>query len=125
MENAIKRPDAPNHFMVLKQVNRKIVFRNQRGELLAESENAIRLLEAGRTLFDPVLYIPKQDVTAPMDKTQKSTFCPLKGDASYYSTADEEEIAWAYEEPLPFSTSIKDLVAFYPDRVIIEEHPID
>lgn len=124
MDVTINRPDAPNHYMVLKPVKRKIVLRRPDGELLAESVNATRLLESGRTLYDPVLYVPRQDVVVSLEKTDRSTFCPLKGDASYFSVGDEIDAAWSYEEPLPFSGAIKGLVAFYADRIIVEEHPL-
>lgn len=128
MEDAIRRPDAPDHFMVLKPIARRVVVRLPDGSKLAESTKAVRLMEAGRTLYDPVVYLPMDDVSAPLTKQENSTFCPLKGDASYFGLQNGAEIqadlAWSYEEPFDFSKDIKDLVAFYPDRVILEEHPI-
>jgi uncharacterized protein (DUF427 family) len=48
--------------------------------------------------------------------TSTSTYCPWKGDASYYSVSvDGKEVkdaAWYYAEPLEKATKIKDYVAF-------------
>ncbi len=128
MENAIRRPDAPNHFMVLKPISRRIVVKLPGGPTLASTTKAVRLMEAGKTLYDPVVYLPLDDVTVPLTRQNKSTFCPLKGDASYFGLANGQDepsdLAWSYEEPLDFSQEIKGLIAFYPDKVVIEEHPL-
>ena len=123
----IKRPDAPQHYMVLRPINGRIVVRLPNGDRIAESSRAVRLLECGRTLYDPVTYLPLEDVHVPLEAETGTTHCPLKGDASYFSlSADgekQEKIAWSYMSPLEFSMPIKGLVAFYANRVIVEEHP--
>ena len=128
MENAIRRPDAPNHFMVLKSVSKRIVVKLPGGQTLADTTKAIRLMEAGKTLYDPVVYLPIDDVTVRLSRQDNSTFCPLKGDASYFGLENGQEaltdLAWAYENPLDFSQEIKGLIAFYPDKVVMEEHPL-
>lgn len=128
MENAIRRPDAPNHFMVLKPIEKRVVVRTPDGAVLAETTNGIRLMEAGKTLYDPVIYLPADDVVAPYSKQEKSTHCPLKGDASYFTFDVNGEalpdLAWSYEAPFDFSAPIKGLMAFYGSRVVIEEHPL-
>ena len=58
-----------------------------------------------------------------LEPENKSTYCPLKGDASYFSIPDTpgmENCAWSYEESLEFSKPIKGLIAFYGDKVKIE-----
>lgn len=128
MQGAIRRPDAPDHFMVLKPAGRRIVVRLPDGTILADSTNAVRLLEAGKTLYDPMIYLPKEDVLVPLIKRDRETWCPLKGHASYFSVEQgpvtHSDLAWSYEQPLEFSKDIQSLVAFYPDRVIVEEHPL-
>jgi len=127
MEGAIRRPDAPQHFMVLKPANKRVVVRLPDGQELASSTNAIRLIEVGRTIFDPVWYFPVQDVSVKFLKQENSTFCPLKGEASYFTFSlggqDFPNLAWSYEAPLDISRGIAGLLAFYPDKVLIEEHP--
>jgi len=124
----IRRPDAPNHFMVLRPVDKKVVIRLSDGPVLAVSERATRVMESGKTLYDPVLYIPLDDVTGPLVQQSNHSFCPLKGDARYFDyTADGgtiENLAWTYPDPLPFSQAIKGHIAFYADKVVIEEHPL-
>ena len=128
MEGAIRRPDAPNHFMVLRPVNKRVIVRLPDGSKLAETTNAVRLLEAGKSLYDPVIYLPKSDVSVLLTKQAQTTYCPLKGDASYFTLETGAEthadLAWSYEKPLDFSKDIEGLVAFYSDKVILEEHPI-
>lgn len=128
MEGAIRRPDAPNHFMVLKPVQKRVVVRLPDGTVLVDSKNAIRMIECGKTIYDPMIYLPKADVVVPLTRQDKVTHCPLKGDASYFSVESAGEtlpdIAWSYEQPLEFSSEIEGLIAFYPDRVVIEEHPV-
>ncbi len=128
MEGAIRRPDAPSHFMVLKPISKRIVVRLTNGPVLAESTTATRLMEAGKALYDPVVYLPMEDVTVALARQDRTTFCPLKGDASYFRLESgqdtQDDIAWSYEAPFDFSRDIKGLIAFYPDRVVIEEHPV-
>ena len=126
MEGAIRRPDVPSHFMVLKPVQKRIVVRLPDGTVLAESSNAIRLMEAGKTLYDPVIYMPKDDVSVPLTRQDKSTHCPLKGDASYFHivnrSATLNDAAWSYETPLEAVADIKEHLAFYTgDAVTVEQ----
>jgi uncharacterized protein (DUF427 family) len=54
-------------------------------------------------------------------RTDHATYCPYKGDASYYSIPAGGEhstnAVWTYENPYPDVIQIKDHVAFYPNRV--------
>jgi uncharacterized protein (DUF427 family) len=54
-------------------------------------------------------------------RTDNATYCPYKGDASYFSipVGGERSIdaVWSYEAPYPAVAGIKDHLAFYPDRV--------
>ena len=128
MDGAIRRPDAPDHYMVLRPINRRIVIRLSDGTRLAESTRATRLMEVGKTLYDPVVYLPKQDLTADLEKQDNTTHCPLKGDATYFSYRRAGEVlpslAWSYDTPLYFAQDIVGLIAFYSDKVLVEEHPM-
>ncbi len=127
METTIHRPDRPQHYMVLRPIDKLIKIRLPGGQKLAESKQAIRLLESGRTLYDPVIYLPRRDVVAELILQSHQTTCPLKGIASYFAIQDGQQrhdrIAWTYPDPHDFATDIKGLVAFYPEQVIVEEHP--
>jgi uncharacterized protein (DUF427 family) len=89
------------------------------GEVIADSRRALMLQESG---LQPVYYFPPQDVrTDVMTPTDRHTHCPKKGEASYYTIqAGGETVengAWYYPEPLPDAPFLKDLVAFYFDRM--------
>lgn len=117
----IHNPNEPRHFMRLKPVPRRIqVTRN--GTILADSMRAMRLTEIGRDIYDPVFYIPEADVVANMTAIDgKTSHCPLKGDASYFSHGSDDPIAWTYDRPFDFTAALKGLVAFYPDKVSVVE----
>ena len=127
VDGAIRRPNAPNHFMVLKPITRRIVIKLPDGTVLCDSCNAIRLLEAGKSLYDPVIYLPRADCCDGLTKQEKTTHCPLKGDASYFSYDHNgytiEDLAWSYDHPFDFSQEIAGMIAFYANKVIVEEHP--
>ena len=125
----VHNPDEPRHFMRLRPVKGtvRILFD---GRVLAESNRALRLLEAGHDIYDPVLYIPPSDIRAELSSVEKKTFCPLKGHASYFDLVSEggavkvPDIAWSYQDTLECAAALKDLIAFDASRVVIEEHPV-
>ena len=92
------------------------------GEVIADTRDAVELQEdfgEGRKTVSPVVYyIPRKDVQ--MDRLVRSnhtTHCPFKGDASYFSVKDGPENAvWSYEAPYDEMTAIKERLAFYPDK---------
>jgi uncharacterized protein (DUF427 family) len=94
------------------------------GKVVADSANALTLREAG---YPPAHYIPRADVDfGLLERTEHSTYCPFKGDASYYSIRAGDGVAenavWTYEAPHDAVAEIKDHVAFYPAKVdAIEE----
>ena len=125
---AIHNPAEPRHFMRIKPVRGSVrVLCN--GQVLAQSQRALRLLEAGKDLYDPVLYFAREDVTGRLQRAERRTHCPLKGDASYYDLCDENgvvavpEIAWSYENTFDFAAELTDLIAFDASKVVLEEHP--
>ena len=89
------------------------------GKIIADTRHALTLREA---TYPPVQYIPRRDVDmTALVRTEHTTHCPYKGDASYYSIpvgGDRSVNAvWTYETPFEAMAQIKDYVAFYPDRV--------
>jgi len=89
------------------------------GETIADS-TAMRLLYEPKLL--PVYYFPRQDVNLDLlTRTEHSTHCPWKGDASYWSIEAGgkalENSAWTYEDPYPEISEIKDFVSFYWSRM--------
>lgn len=85
------------------------------GEVIADTRDAIRLDEDG---YAAVYYIPRKDVKMErLARTSHGTYCPFKGQASYYSLANGPENAvWSYERPYDEMLAITELLAFYPDK---------
>ncbi|MFK7879104.1 DUF427 domain-containing protein [Roseobacter sp.] len=94
------------------------------GAVLGESANALELIEGDYTA---VIYFPREDIAmAFLDTTDKTTHCPHKGDASYFSVVTKSttlaNVAWSYEAPKEGVAQIKDHLAFYSDGdVTVEE----
>ncbi|WP_412049671.1 DUF427 domain-containing protein [Hoeflea sp. Naph1] len=88
--------------------------------LVAETKNALRVMEMGKSLYDPAIYIPATDILVTLKPLDKTSHCPLKGDASYVALNDEE-IAWSYDRPLVVSKQLAGHFAFWPDKVRITE----
>ncbi|MEA3178893.1 MAG: hypothetical protein QOI59_2416 [Gammaproteobacteria bacterium] len=125
--NAAKQPKipGPDHPITVTP-NRQRVLVRVGGALIADTRDALILQEAS---YPPVQYIPRKDVDMKLlQRTDHSSYCPFKGDASYYSIPGGGEksvnAVWSYENPYPAVGQIKDYVAFYPSRVdAIEERP--
>lgn len=89
------------------------------GETIVDSSNALLMREQNH---QPVYYFPQADVSmAQFQRTDHSTHCPFKGDASYWTltVADRalDNVMWSYETPCDEVVAIKGYVAFYRDRL--------
>ena len=70
-------------------------------------------------------YFPRGDVEeALLQPSTKSTHCPWKGDASYFSiTVDGQtnpDAAWTYPDPKPEAEHIRDRLAFWNGVEVVE-----
>jgi uncharacterized protein (DUF427 family) len=116
-EKQIKLP-GPNHpISILRNPARVVV--SAAGRVIADTRNALTLSESD---YPSVQYIPRKDVDfSQLERTDHATYCPYKGDCSYYSipAGGEKSVnaVWSYEDPFPAVAQIKGHVAFYPDRV--------
>ncbi len=94
------------------------------GAVLGESENALELSEGD---YDPVIYFPREDIGMVfLDASEKTTHCPHKGDASYFSVVTKsqtlKDAVWSYETPLEPVARIKEHLAFYSgDGITVEQ----
>jgi uncharacterized protein (DUF427 family) len=96
------------------------------GEVIADTREALELHESmgkGKKTVAPVVYyLPREDVR--MDRLVRSshrTYCPFKGEASYFSVAGGAENAvWSYESPFDEMLALQDRLAFYPDKFEIK-----
>jgi uncharacterized protein (DUF427 family) len=91
--------------------------------VIAETTKALTLKEAK---YPAVQYVPREDANmALLERTDRVTHCPYKGDASYYTLKADgktlDNAIWTYEAPFPAMTEISGHLAFYPDKVKIEE----
>lgn len=88
------------------------------GEQVAESTRAKVLFETG---LPPRWYLPAEDVRMDLlTPTDSSSVCAYKGVASYWSLAEEEDLVWTYRDPLHDALEVKDLLAFFNERVDLE-----
>ncbi len=94
------------------------------GAVLGESDNALELTEGD---YPPVIYFPRGDIAmAFLDRTEKTTHCPHKGDANYFSVVTKsttlENAVWTYESPKDDVDRIKDYLAFHTgDGITVEK----
>ncbi len=94
------------------------------GAVLGETTNALELSEGDMA---PVIYFPRSDIAiAMLDRSDKTTHCPHKGDATYFDIVNKSSItkdaAWSYENPVDAVAQIKDHLAFFAsDSVKVEQ----
>ncbi|MGY8710150.1 DUF427 domain-containing protein [Bradyrhizobium sp. 18BD] len=112
----------PDHPITITQNPRRV--RVTAGDIvIAETSKALTLKEAK---YPAVQYVPREDTNmALLERTERTTHCPYKGDASYYSVKADgktlDNAIWTYETPYPAMAEISGHLAFYPDKVKIEE----
>jgi len=113
----IKIP-GPDHPITISLVEGKVRV-TVAGRIVAESTRTLRLEEKG---YPPVYYLPRSDADISLlVRTTHYTYCPYKGDCSYYSIpiggSRSENAVWTYEQPHEAVSGIRDHLAFYPSRV--------
>ena len=109
-------------YIKITPVNGTVTIRAN-GAVIGETEHALELRE-GQS--DPVLYVPRANMAmALLDKTDRQTTCPHKGAASYYSIvtpgATLENVVWSYETPVAAAAAIAGHLAFYTNKVTVEQ----
>jgi uncharacterized protein (DUF427 family) len=110
----------PDHPITVEPGSSRVTVRAGE-QVVADSSAALVLREAN---YPPVYYIPLADVDQDVLRPSATqTYCPYKGEASYYSIAGPDgeitDAIWTYRTPYPAVAEIADHVAFYPDRVAI------
>jgi len=117
MSRPVLQPNA-KHPITIEPTRRHVTVRVN-GELAAETDNALTLQES---TYPAVQYIPLTDVNSDLLRpTDTGTYCPYKGDASYYSVVTSagdtvDDAIWTYEQPYEAVAEIQGHVAFYPDK---------
>jgi len=112
------RLPGPDHPITI-EANQLRVVVSLAGQVIADTRDALILREAR---YPAVLYVPRKDAQMSLlQRSQHSTYCPYKGDCSYFSipTGGEKSVnaVWSYESPHAAVVRIKDHVAFYRDRI--------
>ena len=106
-----------DHFAITISRNEtfKILFRRK---LLAESDRAIELREQYKGKYlEPIFYFPNDIFSKiPFKKEKHTSYCPIKGTASYWSYKDAKNSVWSYETPFTEVEQIKNCVSFYLDK---------
>ncbi len=111
-----------SHPITVEPTGRHITVRVN-GELVADTNDALTLQES---TYPAVYYIPLRDVVGERLKASDTeTYCPFKGDASYYHVVTEggetvDDAIWTYTKPYAAVGEIAGHVAFYPDKAEIE-----
>jgi uncharacterized protein (DUF427 family) len=124
MNRTVKIPDA-THPITIRPTGVRVTVRVG-GTVIAETDSALSLAEAS---YPVVQYVPLGDVDQSLlERTTTQTYCPYKGDASYYTVnlpggGTETDVIWTYEHPYPPVAEIAGHVAFYPDRAEITVAP--
>ena len=128
LTDVIRNPDNSDHFMRVKPVPRRVTV-TRKGVVLAQSDRALRVMEVGKDIYDPVFYLPIDDLSTELTAIpDRSTHCPLKGDASYFAVdagSIASPIAWTYDRPKSFAKVLSGHIAFYADAVSITEAGAD
>jgi uncharacterized protein (DUF427 family) len=116
-EKTIKIPNASHPITTERNPSRIVVKLG--GKVIADTTEAITLKEAS---YPAVHYIPRKDVDmAALEPSNTASYCPYKGDASYFSIPAGGERSvdaiWSYEAPYDAVADIKGHLAFYPNRI--------
>ena len=106
-----------DHFAITISRNEtfKILFKRK---LLAESNRVIELREQykGKHL-KPIFYFPNDIFSEiPFKKEEHTSYCPIKGTASYWSYKEAKNSIWSYEDPLESASLIKEHYGFYENK---------
>ena len=116
-ERTVRNPGV-DHPITIAPTRGRVTVRSA-GRVIADTIHALSLKEGG---YPVVQYVPRKDVDMSLlERTDHATYCPYKGDCSYYSIpsggAYATNAAWSYENPYDAVIAIKDYLAFYPNRV--------
>jgi uncharacterized protein (DUF427 family) len=116
-ERIAGHPRDPFHRVDVRESNRPVRIELD-GDVVAETTRARLLCETSLPLR---FYLPREDVRVELHPSSPHTYCPYKGQASYWSVdvggRRREDLGWSYERPLPDAVAITGLVAFWDERV--------
>ena len=111
-EPLLGHPRDPFHRIDIRRSSRHVVVERD-GRVLADTTQPTLLFE---TSLPTRFYIPREDVVAELQPSERRTICAYKGAAGYFSV-DGLDLVWTYEDPLADAAPIKGLVAFFDELV--------
>lgn len=115
-ERNVGHPRDPFHRIEIVHSSRAVRVERD-GQLLAASSRPYMLLEAPLPVR---YYLPPEDISWELLRPSSTrTLCAYKGQASYWSLENGDDIAWSYPEPLREASEVKDRVAFFNEQVDI------
>ena len=93
------------------------------GAVLGETSDALELVEGD---YAAVIYFPRNDISmAFFDRSETTSSCPHKGTATYYNLVAKSgtfaDAGWSYEEPKAGLEAIAGYLAFYTNKVAVEQ----
>jgi len=115
-----QKTPGPDHPITIEKNPARVTVRAG-GQVVADTTAALVVQESN---YPAVQYLPIADVDQSLlTATDTSTYCPYKGDASYYSlsTPDGEltDVIWTYPAPHDAVAPLAGHVAFYANKVEI------
>ncbi len=114
------------HYSIIDKYDRKLTLKFK-DQVIAETTNAFILKEVGKSVYNPVFYLPKNDVKIKLEaETERQSHCPIKGEASYWNVAGDftgNYFAWSYENALPRAKKIQGYVAFNMEYITLISEP--
>jgi uncharacterized protein (DUF427 family) len=110
-------PRNPYHRVDYVRTSRRLQV-NVRGVPLVDTTKTIGAYETG---LAPKLYVHRASVrTDLLMRSNTTTYCPYKGTATWWSAtvgdAVVDDVAWSYDDPLPESLTIRDMLSFDGQR---------
>lgn len=108
----------PFHRVDVRSSSRHVSVAGPDGELLAESRRPLVVSETGVVNR---FYIPRDDVSAALEPSERRSTCPYKGHASYWSVGGVADAAWSYETPLDGARPLAGHVTFAGEGVEVRE----
>lgn len=119
----------PNHGMWLQPMTRRITlyFENL---TIADTSDALCVIEMKDDLHELVLYLPRKDVLAELKRNDRSVRCPLKGTSSFFDllgpdrTVIVPNAAWSHPDPKNGAGDLKNRVAFSKAHFSFEDLPL-
>jgi uncharacterized protein (DUF427 family) len=116
-ESIVAHPRDPFHRVDIRRSSRHVRIELD-GELLAETSRPHMVFETGLPVRS---YIPREDLRVEWTPAEKRSRCAYKGEAFYVSLATKggarPDLAWSYDNPLPEGERLRELVAFFDEKV--------